>query len=66
MKELQQITDYTIYNDYLISCKLDDPTSKRSQLTRELLTYKVRKALELRKKKHKPKSFFQSLLTFIF
>lgn len=64
-----KIEDIILINDYLTNCKLDDPYSKRSELTRELLNHRVREVLELKSKsnkKSKSKSIFKSLLSLIF
>ena len=62
-----KIKDIILINDYLTNCKLDDPTSKRSELTMKLLNHRVREALEYKKKsKTKQPNILQSILSLIF
>lgn len=62
-----KIKDIILINNYLTNCKLDDPTSKQSELTMKLLNYRVREALEYRKNpKSKPVGFIKSILSLIF
>ena len=62
-----KIKDIILINDYLTNCKLDDPTSKRSELTMKLLNHRVREALEYRRKStQKSPTLLQSILSLIF
>ena len=67
-----RIKDIILITDYLTNCKLENPNSEKSELTRKLLTCRVRKILEERCKdcpkvdKKSKKNFFYSLLNLIF
>jgi hypothetical protein len=71
-----RIKDVFLINSYLTKCKLEDPDSEKTEMTRRLLTCRVRKLLSDRSKIHypcypedikKPKqNFFYFLLSLIF
>jgi hypothetical protein len=46
-----KIKDIIFITNYLTNCKLEDPNSEKSELTRKLLTCRVRQILNERSKK---------------
>lgn len=69
-----KLKDIIFLTDYLTNCKLEDPNSEKSELTRKLLTCRVRQVLEERSKnltyqypdKKSKKNFFFYLFNIIF
>lgn len=71
-----RIKDVFLINSYLTKCKLEDPDSEKTEMTRRLLTCRVRKLLSDRSKIHYPcypedikkqkQNFFYFLLSLIF
>lgn len=70
-----RIKDVFLINNYLTKCKLEDPYSDKTEMTRQVLTCRVRKLLYDRSenphnhyiKKSKPKQkFLYFLLSLIF
>ena len=61
-----KIREIVILNNYLTLCKLNDSTSKKSEIYRQYLNLKIRKALESRTKKHKSTSILDYIFSIFF